>query len=219
MLSPQALNRTLVLPGFWYARTGVLDGKVRQRSRLGQHSHKANKKDMQLEPVGLFFDLATMKSRCGVQVATHLPRPLSLQVQRTHSPIEVHFVHWNPHTLSPSPWFPRWLMQAVDVSTFRRECGDKWATVRLGKGVKDFVYSGANGDIGYLPVVTRTLLELANMGGPPPKTVRPLSSPRWEDALAVLSQDTVAATQVRAGSILYRVPYLLLTPAASILVA
>jgi hypothetical protein len=58
----QALNRTLVLPGFWYARTGVLDGKVRQRSRLGQHDHKANQKDMNLEPVGLFFDLAAMKS-------------------------------------------------------------------------------------------------------------------------------------------------------------
>jgi len=70
----QALNRTLVLPGFWYARTGVLDGKVRQRSRLGQHDHKANQKDMNLEPVGLFFDLAAMKSRCGVQVATHMQR-------------------------------------------------------------------------------------------------------------------------------------------------
>jgi hypothetical protein len=111
-------------------------------------------------------------------------------------------------------------MQAVDVSTFRRECGDKWATVLLSKhGVKDFVYSGANGDIGYLPVVTRTLLQLANMGGPPPKTVRPLSSPRWEDALSVLSQETVTATQVRAGSTLYRVSYLLPTPAASIPVA
>lgn len=93
-------------------------------------------------------------------------------------------------------------MQAVDVSTFRRECGDKWATVQLTK-VNDFVYSGANGDRGFLPVVTRTLLQLAGMGAPPPKTVRPLSSPRWEDALAVLSQDTVAASQVRAGSALY----------------
>ena len=87
------------------------------------------------------------------------------------------------------------------MSTFRRECGDKWATVQLSKhGVKDFVYSGANGDRGFLPVVTRTLLQLAGMGGPPPQTVRPLSSPHWEDSLAVLSQNAITTSQVRAAN-------------------
>jgi hypothetical protein len=66
---PAAVSRSTYERGYdRYARTGVLDGKVRQGSRLGLRDHKAIQRDMELEPAGLFFDLAAMQSRCGVQV-------------------------------------------------------------------------------------------------------------------------------------------------------
>ncbi|KAK3244059.1 hypothetical protein CYMTET_46316, partial [Cymbomonas tetramitiformis] len=65
----QSLNRTVVVPGLWYSKTGVRFGKVRSYAPRVRHNHvSGNIMDMVANRLSAYFDLEHLHRETGVRM-------------------------------------------------------------------------------------------------------------------------------------------------------